>query len=256
MTRWNVLNSESRLPFSDERFLTWCRSMCFASRSCALSVCSVFSASDLHLSSRLSNIADRRFSIWSSSSNCSISCRVAANSLLGPTWKGSVPSRSLTLAAKLSLRSQILANFLACSTLSERLASMTSNWTSSVALIQLIAWSGKCPGLPSMTFIWFVTYSVERSSVLWKPVVAEVLNLLLNLIDSALSFLSVKLTSYVSCRACVSCVPWVARRATKSEDWGDACERPAVHWFEDKPSQSAIVCCVSIASDAGDAVRS
>ena len=79
------------------------------------------------------------------------------------------------------------------------------------------------------------------------------LNLLLNLIDSALSILSVKLTSCVLCVLCVLCI---AGRAAKSEDPCDTSEPPAVHWFEDKPSESAIVCCVSIASDAGDAVRS
>ena len=41
----------------------------------------------------------------------------------------------------------------------------------------------------------------------------------------------------------------------KSEDSCDVSEPPAVHWFEDKPSISAIVR-NSIASDAGDAVRS
>jgi len=81
-------------------------------------------------------------------------------------------------------------------------------------------------------------------------VVVEVLNLLLNLIDLALSILSVKLTLYVSCMLCV------AGRAVKSEDSCDVSEPPAVHWFEDKPSESAIVRCVSIVSDACDAVRS
>ena len=76
---------------------------------------------------------------------------------------------------------------------------MISNWTSSVALIQLIAWSDKTPGLSSMMFIRVVMYSVVRSSVGWKPTVVEVINLLLVLIDSALSILSVKLRSCVSC---------------------------------------------------------
>ena len=42
----------------------------------------------------------------------------------------------------------------------------------------------------------------------------------------------------------------------KLEDPCNASEPPAVHWFEDKTNQSAIVHCVSIAPDAGDAVRS
>ena len=71
---------------------------------------------------------------------------------------------------------------------------MISNWTSSVAQIQLIAWSYKTPGPSWMIFIWFVMYSVVRSSVGWKPAVVEVSNLLLNLIDSAVLILSVKLT--------------------------------------------------------------
>ena len=41
-----------------------------------------------------------------------------------------------------------------------------------------------------------------------------------------------------------------------SEDSCDVSEPLAVHWFEDEPSESAIVRCVSIASDACDAVRS
>jgi len=101
-----------------------------------------------------------------------------------------------------------------------------------------------------MVFIRFVRDFVVRSSVGWKPAVVEVLNLLLNLIDLVLSILSVKLTS------CVSCVSCVAGRGVKSEDSCDVSEPPAVHWFEDKPSESAMVRCVSIASDACDAVRS
>ena len=77
----------------------------------------------------------------------------------------------------------------------------------------------------------------------------EVLNLLLNLLVSALSILSVKLTS------CVSCVSCVAGRAVKSEDSCDVFEPLAVHWFKDEPSQSAMVRCVSIASDACDTIR-
>jgi len=80
--------------------------------------------------------------------------------------------------------------------------------------------------------------------------VVEVLNLLLNLIDLALSILSVKLTSCVSCMLCV------AGGAVKSEDSCDASGPPAVHWRKDKPSESAMVCSVSIASDACDTVRS
>jgi hypothetical protein len=42
----------------------------------------------------------------------------------------------------------------------------------------------------------------------------------------------------------------------KSEDSSDVSEPPAVHWFEDRPSECAIVRCVWIASEAFDAVRS
>jgi hypothetical protein len=42
----------------------------------------------------------------------------------------------------------------------------------------------------------------------------------------------------------------------KSEDSCDVSEPPAVHWFDDEPSESAMVRCVLIASDACDAVRS
>jgi len=127
---------------------------------------------------------------------------------------------------------------------------MISNWMSSVALIQLIASSDKTPGLSSMIFIRFVMYSVVRSSVGWKHTVVEVLNLLLNVIDSALSILSVKLTS------CVSCVSCVAGRAAKSEHSCNVSDLPGVDWFEDKPSKSTTVRCVSIPSDACDALRS
>ena len=78
----------------------------------------------------------------------------------------------------------------------------------------------------------------------------EVFNLLLNIIDSAQSILSIKLTS------CVSCVSCVAGRALKLEDSWDVSEPPAIGWFEDEPSESAIVRCILIASDACDAVRS
>jgi len=40
------------------------------------------------------------------------------------------------------------------------------------------------------------------------------------------------------------------------EDSCDVSESLAVHWFEDEPSESAIVRCVSIASDDCDTVRS
>ena len=49
----------------------------------------------------------------------SISCWAAANCLLGPAWTGPVASKSLTIAANLSLKSQILVNFSACWLLSE-----------------------------------------------------------------------------------------------------------------------------------------
>ena len=51
----------------------------------------------------------------------------------------------------------------------------------------------------------------------------------------------------------VSCV---TERVAKSEDSCDAEVLPAVHWFEDKPSNSANLHCVSIASDGSDAVGS
>jgi len=92
----------------------------------------------------------------------------------------------------------------------ERLASMISSWTSSIALLQLIAWLDRSPGPSLMTFIQFVMYSAVRSSVGWKPVVAEVLNLLVNLIDSASSILSLKLTSCICCVSCMSCMSCVS----------------------------------------------
>jgi len=54
----------------------------------------------------------------------------------------------------------------------------------------------------------------------------------------------------------VSCESCVAGIAAKSEDSCDASKPPAVHWFDYKPSESAIVHCVLIASDACDTVRS
>jgi len=127
---------------------------------------------------------------------------------------------------------------------------MISIWKSSVALIQLIALSDKTPGTSLMIFIQFVTDSVLRSSVGWKPTVVEVLDLLPDRIDWALSILSVNLTSSVSC------ISFVAGRAAKSEDSCDASEPPAVHWLEDTSSESSFVRCVSITSDARDAIRS
>ena len=52
------------------------------------------------------------------------------------------------------------------------------------------------------------------------------------------------------------CVLCIARRGGKSQGSCNASKLPAVHWLEDKPSESAMVRCVSIASDACDAVRS
>jgi len=126
---------------------------------------------------------------------------------------------------------------------------MISNWTSSVALIQLTAWSDKTAGPLWMIFIQFVMYSVVRSSGVWKPTVVDVIKLLENQIDSAFSILLAKLTSCVSRMSCV------AGRAEKSEDSCYVSEPPAVTWFEDKSSEFAIVRCVPIASDACDAIR-
>jgi len=92
MTGSNALNTDSRLLFSNDRFLTWWSSMSSSSWSCAMSVSSVESGPDLHMSRDMCNFADWRFSIWSSSSNSSISWLAAANSLLGPPWTGSVAS--------------------------------------------------------------------------------------------------------------------------------------------------------------------
>jgi len=129
------------------------------------------------------------------------------------------------------------------------LASMISNWTFSVALIWLIAWSDKTPGPSLITLFQFVTYSVVRSSVGRKPALAEGLNLLPNQIDSAMSILSAKVTTCVSCMSCI------AGRTVKSEDSFNASETPSVHWLDDEPSESALFCCVSIASNACDSVR-
>jgi len=79
---------------------------------------------------------------------------------------------------------------------------------------------------------------------------AEFLNLVLNVIHSALSILSLQLTSCVLCTSCTA--GWAA----KSEVSCDASDLPAVHCFEDTPSISAIVRCISIPSNGCDAVRS
>jgi len=47
-----------------------------------------------------------------------------------------------------------------------------------------------------------------------------------------------------------------AGRAVRLGDSCDVSEAPAVHWVKAKPSESAIVRCVLIASDGSDAVRS
>jgi hypothetical protein len=108
---------------------------------------------------------------------------------------------------------------------------MISSWTSSVALMQLIAWADQSPGLPSMAFIQFRMYSVVTRSVGWKPVVADVLNQLLNLIGSALSILSVKVRSFALCTESLLSMSWLARRAAKSEDLCSVSQQPAVNWF-------------------------
>jgi len=126
----------------------------------------------------------------------------------------------------------------------------------------LIALSDMSPEPLSMIFIQFVMYSVVQRSVDCTLAVTEVLNLLLNLIDSALSISLVKLTFCVSCESCescgscVSCVSCVAGRYEKSENSSNVSKLPEFHRFEDKPSKSAIINCILIPSDASDAVRS
>jgi hypothetical protein len=115
-----------------------------------------------------------------------------------------------------------------------------------------MAWSDKIPGPSSMSFIWVMRYAVVQSSVGWKPPVAEVMNLLLNLIHSAFYILSIKLTSCAMCASCLSCM---AERATKSDDTCDVSEPQAVHCFKDEPSGSAILQGASIASDACEAIK-
>jgi len=122
---------------------------------------------------------------------------------------------------------------------------------SSVALICLIAWADSSPGTSSITIIQFGTYSVVRSSVGWKTMVADVINLLLNLTDSALSMLTVTLPC---CASCAFCVLSAAGWATKFEDRCDVSKPPAFHWFEDTPSKLTAMSCVWIASNACDAV--
>jgi len=58
-----------------------------------------------------------------------------------------------------------------------------------------------------MTFTKFGTYCVVQCSVCWNPMVAEVWNLLLHVVDLAFSILSVKETSSnsVHCGHTVCC---------------------------------------------------
>jgi len=107
MMRSNALNSDSWLLFPHHKCLNCSSSMSFCSRSCVMSDCSVVSDSDLDSLSRLSNLADQCSLIGSSSSNSSISRWAAANSLLRLSRTGTLASKSLTLTAKLTLRSQI-----------------------------------------------------------------------------------------------------------------------------------------------------
>lgn len=98
-----------------------------------------------------------------------------------------------------------------------------------------------------------------QCSVDWKAAVAEVLNLLQKLIDSAMSIFLVKLTFWVRMVWWVMWVLWVsciAGRATKSEDLCDGFKPTPVHWLDDKPNKWDVVHCISITSDASAAVRS
>jgi hypothetical protein len=74
--------------------------------------------------------------------------------------------------------------------------------------------------------------------------------LLLNIIYSSYSNVSVERTSCMWWESCED------RKAPMSEGLCDNFEPPAVHWFKVKPSESDILCCVSIASHAGDVIRS
>jgi len=108
----------------------------------------------------------------------------------------------------------------------------------------------------SITFIQCVLHCAVRCSVSWKPAVAEVDNLLLNVIALALSILLVKLTSGALWVMWVLWVLWVlyiAGWTAKSEDSCDVSEPLTVTWFNDYPSQSEIVHCTLIVSDAWDA---
>jgi len=73
--------------------------------------------------------------------------------------------------------------------------------------------------------------------------VADGVNLLLNITDSAVSVQSVNSPS------CIRFITWVAMRSAKSEDFFHEFELIAVSWFGDNRSVSAIMCCVLSASD-------
>ena len=85
---------------------------------------------------------------------------------------------------------------------------------------------------------------------------AEVLNLLQNVIYSALYILFVRLTFWASCAACMSSMSYIAARATKLEHLCNISELLAVHWLQDKSCVSARVHCVSTALATCEAVRS
>jgi hypothetical protein len=85
--------------------------------------------------------------------------------------------------------------------------------------------------------------------------VAEVFDILLNLTDSVLYILLVKLTacvSFTSCMLLMLCLPgWAA----KLKDRCDIFQALAVYLFEDVLNNLTILCCISIDPDASEAVR-
>jgi len=191
------------------------------------------SNSDWHLSSCPYNPAKQLFLIWSASSDFLLSWWPAANSLLRLSWMGSAASKSMTSPVEFLWRLQSLANISACSRLLKRLMWKIYSCTSSRALMQVITSSEKSLGPSLMIFFCIVLYAVVWYSVSWKPTVAEVLKLLLNLIDWAELIISVKHTFYpsgvlcamcMSSASCVSCmlhVSGIAGWAVMFEGLGD-----------------------------------
>jgi len=177
------LNSDWWPVSSDESFPTSFNTIPFSRQSYVISVGHGTSSLDFHLSNCLNTFAVQQFSIWRALSNIWIWYRLAVSSSLRASRMCRAASFSIISPVKSWLRSQIIANVLACSRLFNGFMWRTYCLTSSIALIQLNASSDLSPGLLSIIIICGVLCVVVQSSVCWKPKEAGISKVLLLQID-------------------------------------------------------------------------